>query len=616
MLPAALDLVEHGVSVIALRPRGKLPRGDSHGWNDASTDVDVVRGWWGDEPDANVGIVTGLPGGLIVVDVDSYKRSTADDLARLVGSDLSGCVAITGRGGRHYYYRLPPGETRRSTALDAIDVKAQGGYVLAPPSIVRGADNRRLHYSWAPDSLMPWEAPLAPASLLSLAAKPEPSIDQAGGKRHEILIRSPEYALLLRAGMVLRLEEDKNEPAAKALVPCPRSHEHGTDTRPTHSFLFVADDGKVAFQCHHGSCASIFSRMDELLKIAGQRVSSAEDVVPFDVPAVEPSVEREPGEDAEEEDEPEEPGLYVPITRLEVPEAEPYLWKGYVAPGALTILHAPPKAGKTTLLAYLCRAMHEGAVEFLGTPIASTPVLFCSEEGEQNWIQRREDIGLGSSFYVYARPHFGIWPEWEMHLDTVLLEAERARAQLVVFDTSTGIAPIENENDNAEMVRFAKSLAKLTNRGLAVVLTAHSKKDSDAGGVGAMRGASSFAGAADVIMQFSAPGDSEDTRRTIQATGRLPDTVAVLQADFDAGEWVVRSRKHSPLREKQIRTVLEAFATPTTPDEAFAHAKSQMRLSRRLFDDTVREHRILRVLLTEGDALWLDRKEAAAQLLL
>src|SRR5947209_20577071 len=61
--------------------------------------------------------------------------------------------------------------------------------------------------------------------------------------------------------------------------------------------------------------------------------------------------------------------------------AEPdWLWEGYLAPGALTLLAAKPKAGKSTLAVAVSEAMATHAGSFLGRRIAGAPVVYVSEE--------------------------------------------------------------------------------------------------------------------------------------------------------------------------------------------------------------------------------------------
>ena len=106
-------------------------------------------------PEYNVGVLTGSPSGLIVVDVDDLAR--LPDLEPNLPPTLT---ATTGRG-RHYYYRLPAGTTVRKYKLPGVDVQAEGAYVVAPGSVHPGTGTV---YEWEnPDAVI---AP-APSWLLT-----------------------------------------------------------------------------------------------------------------------------------------------------------------------------------------------------------------------------------------------------------------------------------------------------------------------------------------------------------------------------------------------------------------------------------------------------------------
>ena len=119
---------------------GKHPR-VSGGLNAATTDEAQVRRWWHHWPRANVGICTGSTSGLVVIDIDPAHGGD-ESLAELVDShghffDNTRTVR-TGGGGWHYYFKHPGGTVRNDTGrrLGAgIDVRGDGGYVLAPPSL-------------------------------------------------------------------------------------------------------------------------------------------------------------------------------------------------------------------------------------------------------------------------------------------------------------------------------------------------------------------------------------------------------------------------------------------------------------------------------------------------
>lgn len=115
----------------------KHPR-TAHGFKDASTSPDQIEAWWSQWPEANVGIATGPVSGLLVVDVDIVKGANSSEL--LFG-DLDATIFSTPRvktgGGMHYYYEYPSqsGITISASQLGQnIDIRGDGGYVIAPPS--------------------------------------------------------------------------------------------------------------------------------------------------------------------------------------------------------------------------------------------------------------------------------------------------------------------------------------------------------------------------------------------------------------------------------------------------------------------------------------------------
>ncbi|WP_198592165.1 phage/plasmid primase, P4 family [Kyrpidia spormannii] len=132
-----------------------------HGVKDATTDIDTIRQWWERWPDANVGLATGETSGIVVIDIDPDKggNESFEDLVSRYGTLPDTVEAITGSGGRHIYFAYPIGVDIRSKigVLPGIDVRANGGYAVAPPS--RHKSGRR--YEWEL-SAHPDETPIAP----------------------------------------------------------------------------------------------------------------------------------------------------------------------------------------------------------------------------------------------------------------------------------------------------------------------------------------------------------------------------------------------------------------------------------------------------------------------
>lgn len=141
MKTRAMELASSGLAVFPLHPRSKRPLTE-HGFKDACIDPYKIDQWWNATPDANIGIATGsVSGGLVVVDVDVDFANGKDGMKSLKsweaahGSLPSTLSATTGRGGKHLYFRSSQHFGNTANQVQCIDVRGEGGYVVAPPSI-------------------------------------------------------------------------------------------------------------------------------------------------------------------------------------------------------------------------------------------------------------------------------------------------------------------------------------------------------------------------------------------------------------------------------------------------------------------------------------------------
>ncbi len=146
-------------------------------WRDLATcDPHKIRQWWHQYPNAMPGLPMGQASGLAVLDLDI--RPDKDGIAALCDLDfdpdtLSPCIVTTPSGGRHLYFRCPKGLGNSADHLPAgIDVRGEGGYVIAPGAIAEAGA-----YSFAspsPDDLPAWPEALrrdAPAPVTNNLAE-------------------------------------------------------------------------------------------------------------------------------------------------------------------------------------------------------------------------------------------------------------------------------------------------------------------------------------------------------------------------------------------------------------------------------------------------------------
>lgn len=123
-----------GLSVIPLRPKSKEPLIP---WTEfqmrLATEAEIEE-WFTKTPTANLGIVTGGVSNLVVVDLDGPEGLGSSHRLRL----WSPITALTGNG-QQLFYRHPGqgGKVCNSVKKVApgIDIRGDGGYVCAPPSM-------------------------------------------------------------------------------------------------------------------------------------------------------------------------------------------------------------------------------------------------------------------------------------------------------------------------------------------------------------------------------------------------------------------------------------------------------------------------------------------------
>jgi hypothetical protein len=154
MIAHALDYAARGWQVFPLKQRTKLPA-TGRGFYDATTNPETLRRWFREFP-YNIGIRTGIASGVFAVDVDGNQGAVSlHEIETKHGSLPPTLVSTTGKG-RHFWFKTTsPISCSTSKIGDGIDVRGDGGYVVAPPSVhPNGAV-----YRWVDDSIPPATAP-------------------------------------------------------------------------------------------------------------------------------------------------------------------------------------------------------------------------------------------------------------------------------------------------------------------------------------------------------------------------------------------------------------------------------------------------------------------------
>lgn len=159
-----------GLSIIPLLPHKKCPAISS--WKlyqeRQATEAEICD-WETRWPEANVGILTGAINSLLVVDLDGVPALSS---IRQMPEIRSGWAVKTPRG-NHHYLRLSTGQqySNRVAILPGVDIRANGGYVVGPGSIVAGS--RYVDYTTWPGTQ---SLPTVPDSLQCLLHQTQPVI--------------------------------------------------------------------------------------------------------------------------------------------------------------------------------------------------------------------------------------------------------------------------------------------------------------------------------------------------------------------------------------------------------------------------------------------------------
>lgn len=141
-LDAAIEYAtKYNWAVFPVSPKTKKPL-TPHGCKDAKKEIGPIRAWWKKWPDSGIGIATGSISQLIVIDEDIDEDKGVDGCHEIMMWERDNGIlpetvsAITGRGGNHLYYHYAGSDiSNRAGLLDGVDVRGEGGYIIAPPSL-------------------------------------------------------------------------------------------------------------------------------------------------------------------------------------------------------------------------------------------------------------------------------------------------------------------------------------------------------------------------------------------------------------------------------------------------------------------------------------------------
>ncbi|QJD90141.1 DNA primase [Duganella dendranthematis] len=197
---AARAYAEAGIAIFPLVPGKKIPA-VAGGFKSASSDLAQVAAWWPPGSLNNIGIPTGKLNDRTVMDIDVKSGAQGFEswqkFCNEIGALESSLSSDTPSGGMHVVYKSPQGVSigNKVGFMPGLDVRGEGGYFVASPSIVSGKP-----YQWKSGAAQPIEMPEAMVRRLTEKRGPHPTHDSVNlgsvsaepviaGSRNEKLFR-------------------------------------------------------------------------------------------------------------------------------------------------------------------------------------------------------------------------------------------------------------------------------------------------------------------------------------------------------------------------------------------------------------------------------------------
>jgi AAA domain-containing protein/bifunctional DNA primase/polymerase-like protein/primase-like protein len=525
MLEAARAYRDRGLSVIpACRPTdagcscswhrhepedaGKQPLVKWEPYQLEAPHVDQVDEWWSRSPEANIGIVTGAVSKLVVFDADSDEGIASLDALRVPRSTW---ISRTGRG-LHVFLRHPGVGTKignRAGLRPKLDVRGDGGYVLAPPS--RHRSGRDYEWITGPGDVTLAEIQPTLLALLTGAAtnggpeSPTTTAEIPEGQRNDTLYKLARA--LFRRGLglgsvVLALLEENRRRCRPPLSECEvRAIAEHAGTQP-HRPDFTTAQGAIT---------------DDLDLVSIGQLLGEPDTGPA------------------------------------------WLVEKRLPAAGLGLLAAKPKGGKSTLARVLAMCVARGT-PWLGHATTRGPVVYLALEEKRHEV-RDHFQALGATS---ADPIFILCAAAPVDaLARLRREAERRRPALIIIDTLFKLVRIEDGNDYAIVTAALEPLLTLARETGAHVLAVHHLGKGERGDGDAILGSTAIFAAVDTVLLLKRSA----RYRTLSSIQRYGDDLEEITLALDPVTREVTAgvaRDQADLAEAS-RLILEALAGATNP---------------------------------------------------
>lgn len=493
-----------------------------NGFKNATTDADVVTDWWNRHPDCNIGLVTGAVSNLVILDVDPRNGgdTSLSELTSTNGDLPPTSEVATGGGGTHFWFRHPGGKIKsdKNVLGDGLDVKADGGYVVAPPSMHK--DGNRYVFRNHPEDVSTEELPewllerlrepTTPDTVTPTGRKPEHIPDSLPeGKRNETLTSL--------AGS-MRDRGASLESIKAALIT-----ENRTRCKPPLGTAEVEQIARSVSRYEPGGYIRL-----EHKRNGHDRVADADVTAAFEVKWLE---------------------------QLEEQDTE-WICPGLLARRSITLIAAPPGSGKTTFAAELAYCVATGS-EHWGERVTRGRVLWLGFDDDVGRIRSEKIELLGAVPPQSIGTPTGLEPLTKVTAPLYRKLISEQGFDLVVCDTLLDLLALSDFDKSAGVRQSMQILRDLcSDTGVAFLGVTHQSKDQTQAGVAKVANSTQLTAKVDIVVLLSDTAEPELCN------------FAVVKNRLGPSNWRVKLRKHEgrfvPVEDCRPKSVAEKVLAAVT----------------------------------------------------
>jgi len=523
-LEAALEYARQGLSVIQLEVGGKRPMRPWAQFQTERATEDQIIQWWEEYPECNVGIICGKISGVVVIDVDPRNGGDPAEISEIVETWQ---VVKTGGGGVHFFCEYPAsGIASKPNLRPGVDLKSDGGYVVAPPSIHPSGDP----YVWIENStrgmLPEWAFSATPPPAATPVTDSEPWIGEALAHPESVELGTQEHTLTRLAWYLSdKLPEDITSLLLQRWVTGLKCYDPHNPWDTEHA------KERVERAYKKRSRERRFEIVDDMIPEIPKDKQGRLELIKSRIVSAKELAER-PREQVE------------------------WLVEGLLAPSCLTEIVGPVKLGKSTFVCDMVKAIVCGE-EFLGRRVKKSRVLILTEQlgiSLERTLDRAGIFGHEGVRILTAGELMGLG--WDETVQAATDYAAENECGLIVVDTLSRMARFtkDDENSSGAVMEAMIPFQYTQQKGIGIMVVRHARKSG--GGIGQSgRGSNATTGVADICMDMT----KAENLREIEIISRLSEEKNIL-LKFDDGHYALAEAIEVDLH-KSDKELLERMPT-------------------------------------------------------